>query len=190
MSRNPIWPSNRYGRLFLPKKVGYLYEKKRMTLQELGKMFRVSHATIGRWLKRNGVKSRHLQPDRGKLSKNWKGGIIEDRKTGRVSIYCPGHPHGAANNGNYVHRAILAWEKKNGPLPKGHVVHHKNEKPWDDRPKNLQAMTKSAHQKHHQLGKRYSIQAKNNMSKAREEWWKSEAGLAEKRRRRRECNRN
>ncbi len=47
----------------------------------------------------------------------------------------------------YVHRAI--FEAFRGAIPAGHVVHHRNGDPGDNRLVNLQAMSVSEHSIHH-----------------------------------------
>lgn len=52
--------------------------------------------------------------------------------------------------GDYVLRAIVNWEKANGvPFPEGKEPHHKNEIKTDDRPENIQPVTRSEHIKIH-----------------------------------------
>ncbi len=46
-------------------------------------------------------------------------------------------------------RATVVWEKLHGPLPAGHLVHHKNGNSLDDDPRNLVALTRSAHVQAH-----------------------------------------
>jgi hypothetical protein len=46
-------------------------------------------------------------------------------------------------------RAVVSWESLNGPLPAGHVVHHRNRDPLDDQPGNLEALTRAAHLAEH-----------------------------------------
>ena len=46
-------------------------------------------------------------------------------------------------------RAKLVWERHNGPLPRGMVIHHKDRNPLNDAPENLQAMTRAEHIEEH-----------------------------------------
>lgn len=51
-------------------------------------------------------------------------------------------------------RAVVAWEAANGQaVPPGHVVHHRNEDPLDDRPDNLQCVTRAEHLAIHRLAR-------------------------------------
>lgn len=42
-------------------------------------------------------------------------------------------------------RAVVEWEKVNGPLPDGMVVHHRDRNSLNDAPSNLQALTRAQH---------------------------------------------
>ena len=46
-----------------------------------------------------------------------------------------------------VHRHV--YEKNNGNIPNGYVIHHINHNKLDNRPQNLRAMTRSEHSQHH-----------------------------------------
>lgn len=46
-------------------------------------------------------------------------------------------------------RAVVVWEAKNGPLPKGKLVHHIDRDSLNDRPANLQALTRAEHINEH-----------------------------------------
>jgi hypothetical protein len=45
----------------------------------------------------------------------------------------------------WMKRAIVVWERHNGPLKKGLVVHHRNGDSLNDHPSNLQAVTRKQH---------------------------------------------
>lgn len=42
-------------------------------------------------------------------------------------------------------RAVVVWELQNGPVPAGHVVHHKNENTLDDTLENLELQSRTDH---------------------------------------------
>jgi hypothetical protein len=46
-------------------------------------------------------------------------------------------------------RAVVAWESANGSLARGRLVHHRNRNPLDDRPENLEALTRAEHLAEH-----------------------------------------
>lgn len=52
-------------------------------------------------------------------------------------------------NGTKIRRAVYVWEKYNGPIPKGYVIHHKDENHHNDNIENLQLVTRSEHGKIH-----------------------------------------
>ena len=70
----------------------------------------------------------------------------------------------------YLHRLI--YEEHYGEIPKGHIVHHKNENKLDNRIENLELMTKKEHTILHStgntywLGKKHTKETKDKISKA------------------------
>jgi hypothetical protein len=45
--------------------------------------------------------------------------------------------------------AVVVWERENGPVPKGRIVHHRDHNSLNDRPGNLIAITRSQHLAEH-----------------------------------------
>lgn len=52
-------------------------------------------------------------------------------------------------DGRWRYLARFMWEQVNGPIPRGHVIHHVNHDPLDDRLDNFQLLTNGAHTRHH-----------------------------------------
>jgi len=75
----------------------------------------------------------------GEKNPNWKGGvkIQNGYRVMRVGVW----------KYKYEHR--LVWEKVNGKIPIGCVIHHINENKLDNRIENLQMLSKSGHIKLH-----------------------------------------
>jgi hypothetical protein len=58
-----------------------------------------------------------------------------------------------SNKRKSVRRYVWVWVKANGPVPKGHVIHHKDHDRTHDVLDNLELKTKSEHSTHHGLAK-------------------------------------
>lgn len=52
-----------------------------------------------------------------------------------------------------IYRYQWRWVKAYGPIPKGMIIHHKDEVKWNDDLSNLEMMTNSDHLTHHGLTK-------------------------------------
>jgi hypothetical protein len=134
----------------IPEDLKYLYLHEKFTQHQLAIRFHVSQRQIGRWLETLKVKSRFNNTIGGEFHSRWKGGVI--KKNGRIFVYCPWHPRASRKKrgkGGYVKRSILVWEAYNGPVPPGHIIHHKNEIKTDDLIENLELKTNSDHSRYH-----------------------------------------
>jgi len=77
----------------------------------------------------------------GEENANWKGG--RTMANGYVYLRVK-HKSGGAGD-SYQAEHILVWEKRNGPLPKGYIVHHLNGIRNDNRIENLVALPRKRH---------------------------------------------
>lgn len=132
------------------RKIVSLY-KSGKSYREISLVFKCSTTPIQRVIRNSGVEIRPSHTASGKFSgeksHKWKGGEVRT-VDGRVKIYKPNH-HKASSSG-YVFRYVLVWEKYNKKrVPRGLDIHHKNGICDDDRPENLQAITRSKHRRHH-----------------------------------------
>jgi hypothetical protein len=121
------------------------------SLREVAVIFSVSAFTIKKRLLGLGIalraKSHPIGKYAGEKSWHWKGGTTR-MSDGRVQVYKPDH-HKADHRG-YVYRYVLVWEEfHKKSLPDGYIIHHINEKNNDDRPENLQSVTRAEHQRIH-----------------------------------------
>lgn len=68
---------------------------------------------------------------------------------GYVIIFDPSHPAATKSRGEVLeHRKV--WYDAHGPIPKGYVIHHKDDNKSNNRLRNLQCLTKTEHMKLHQ----------------------------------------
>lgn len=94
-----------------------------------------------------GIKGIHLSPKtefkKGQVAHNkLKIGSITYRKNkyGKLRKWIKvGEPNIWRQYADYI------WEKENGKLPNGMIIHHKNKNKLDDRIENLECLTKSQH---------------------------------------------
>lgn len=70
----------------------------------------------------------------GPLHWGWKGGRTY-HSSGYVLVYQPGHPR--AHQGHVMEHVLVAECATGIPLPRGVVVHHRNQQKDDNRPANL-----------------------------------------------------
>lgn len=73
----------------------------------------------------------------GKLNNQWKGGRHKRKRDGYIELLV------APYQRELEHRVV--WERANGPIPKGWIVHHLNGTKDDNRLENLAAMSRRAH---------------------------------------------
>jgi hypothetical protein len=159
-----------------PEVLRQQYEIERKSTRELAAFYGVSQRQLVRWMRASGIvgrpKTENKMPTprggthswgpaiskglsvsdktgKGNLGKrgpdapNWKGGT-KTIANGRVMLWSPEHKR-------YYPRAWFAWkaEHPNEEVGTGHVIHHINGDPSDDRPENLVKLTTAEHLRLH-----------------------------------------
>jgi len=100
-------------------------------------VFGVSRTTVYRWMKRHDIKSRTTGRGPAYFHTNnfgyeyWQCTVMGEKEA------VP------------VHRLLMVAEHGFHAVAEADVVHHRNEIPFDNRPKNLELMGKGEHQRHH-----------------------------------------
>jgi hypothetical protein len=120
------------------------------TYQAVADDYGLSRQRIEQIARQYNIEKRGPGSPRGERNHRWGGG--RTRTNGYVKVYAPNHPRAS---GLYVLEHILVAEAKIGrPLRADECVHHRNGVRDDNRPENLEVLTRSEHARLH--NKRYS----------------------------------
>jgi hypothetical protein len=117
------------------------YHDEGMTITEVSELLEVSRMPVFRALKRHGIERR----DKGEWNKKIHPGFIVN-DGGYVLAYSYA---GSNSQDRVVVHRLIAVAEHGIEAVKDMDVHHKNGIPWDNRPGNLQLMTKAEHTQHH-----------------------------------------
>lgn len=110
----------------------YEYYKKGYSLQEVGKMFRMTRQSVYSGFKRRNFKLRKKKVLPFKFFKN-------EKFTPQIN----GYYRSTINKRKLMHRVV--WEFYKGKIPKNHDIHHINKNISDNKIENLELYTKSEH---------------------------------------------
>jgi hypothetical protein len=98
-----------------------------------------------------GLKGTHFSPatefKKGRASENWLpvgSETVRTDKNGKPRAFVK-----LAEPNVWRERALVVWERENGPIPEDHVIHHRDRDSLNDDPINLQAMTRPEHIEEH-----------------------------------------
>lgn len=132
------------------QQIASLYEGG-LSSRQIGEKLDVSDVTIRRRLYEVGVSLRSAE-DGIKLAYKEKVGPKHPLHLGRRKdskgywLVWIGKQHPRTDRKGYIRENILVWQQANNAiLPRGWVVHHKNEIKTDNRPENLEAMPWGKH---------------------------------------------
>ena len=68
-----------------------------------------------------------------------------------------------------LHRLI--WEKANGPIPKNHVIHHRDGNKLNNSIENLECLSQAEHSRLHRLEERETLSARMSMNSEKVHAW-------------------
>jgi len=125
----------------LEQRLHELYVEKEMTTYEVAEELGVAQSTVHSWTDRYGVPTRTATYNRPVQ-------FFTDRRGYEYFRHDVGDKHAAVP----VHKLVMVAEE-GLDVVRGKVVHHRNGVPWDNRPSNLELLSRSEHAKeHHEQG--------------------------------------
>lgn len=120
----------------------HLHVKKGMSSREIAEILPCNRGHVKRWLRRHNIQRSQSEAAKVRYRKDpphhrWHNGYEQ------VVTQIDG-----SQKGVQIHR-LLAVSEFGLDAVSGKVIHHKNGVKWDNRPGNIEPMTKEEHQRHH-----------------------------------------
>ena len=121
-----------------------MYVEKSMGAPKIANELETRTDTIYRWLEKHGIETRDKKhPETGGISPRSASG--DDISGGYVRFR-------DSDSSVFIHQllAVAAGEDPHKVFSEGeHHIHHKNDIPWDNRPENIELVSRKSHVAHH-----------------------------------------
>jgi HNH endonuclease len=104
------------------------------------------------------------------------------KRCGGRGTFVARRPRPSRQRGSYIYRGHngqselvhrLVWIAANGPIPRGYVIHHRNENSRDNRLENLELLTRAEHNSLHKTGRKFSAVHRQRLGASIRRWWQS-----------------
>jgi len=145
------------------------YVHKQRSSTELAEKWGCSHATVMNWVKKYGFDKYSRLPRFTLGTRKSEEQLDGSRHSTTTYEYLKTRPEGSAVT-RVMHHRLLAVAEWGFNAVRGKEVHHQNNIPWDNRPDNLELLTKAAHSREH-------AQERNDTEMVDGEPWYSENNL-------------
>lgn len=143
-----------------------LYET--MSMTKVGRALGINRNDIPAILRKNNAHIRTKKEWVGELGGHWKGGKTTGSSGNYIMLMRPNHPN--ATRHGYVMEHRLVMEKKMGRyLTPQEIVHHINGDGHDNRPENLEVISRSVHVHNHFAKGKHVMALEERIRKLEEE---------------------
>jgi len=113
-----------------------MYWDKSMSQKEIADVFDLCRGTIQYWMQKHDIDTRKPAERPPKIN-------VDKQGRERFASTCNG------KQGIFLHHRLIMVAEHGFEALKDHIVHHKNGIPWDNRPENLELITRQEHQIEH-----------------------------------------
>jgi len=132
------------------EKLRELYCDKKLSQAEMGERWGCEQSTVGEWMDRHGIETRDLSESRRIRAQKKPLPLRQDKNGYMVWRDEYKKKEGEPKERVPVHRLLYVAEHGFEAV-RDMDVHHRNGVKWDNRPENLEALTRSEHVRRHNI---------------------------------------